>query len=350
MKLTREELINRLSSYNADELFYRQYYDARKHRWKLEEFLSQQDTGEILKRQLFIPEIAGPLIPEQMADQDYFQIDSRTSVYISKHNRFTPAFTHRHIFYEIIYVLSGTCTQEFENETLTLSAGDFCLLAPGTSHATGVFNDSVVLNILIRRSTFDDIFYNLLREPNLISTFFNQTLYREQYQEHLIFQPGDDREIQNFILDMFLEQLHQEQYGGAILNSMLMILFLKILRCCGDTAILPAARRKHDGAATEMLSYIEDNYQSLTLSELAAHFHYSVSYCSRRIKELTGYSFCTILRKIRLQRAASMLGSTNLSVAEISRRIGFENPEHFCRVFKKAYGITPGSHRIQFTP
>lgn len=343
--MTKDELRNWLFSYNDDELFYREYYIAKKQNHTFSDFLSRQDAKEIITRRLFIPEIAGPVIPEEMADQDYFTTDSRTSVYLSKHNRYTPAFTHRHIFYEMIYVLSGQCTQEFSNDSITLKAGDICLIAPGTSHSTGVFSDSVIINTLMRRSTFDDIFYNLLRESNLISTFFNQTLYKEKYQDYLIFRCGEDEDICSSILDMFLEQVNKETYYSSILNSMLMILFSKILRRYEKTAILPAAHRKYGREAMELLSYIEDHYQDLTLGELAEHFHFSVSYCSRHIRELTGSSYSAILRKIRLQRAKALLSGTNLSVADISRSVGFENPEHFCRVFKDACKMTPGKYR-----
>lgn len=343
--MTKDELLNWLFAYNEDELFYREYYDAKKQRWKLAEFLSRQDSGEVLKRRLFIPEIAGPLIPEEMADQDYFETDSNISVYLGKHNRYTPAFNHRHIFYEMVYVLSGSCTQEFQNDTLNLKEGDICLLAPNASHSTGVFNDSVVINTLIRRSTFDDIFYNLLREPNLISTFFNQTLYRGKYHDYLIFRCGQDEDIRNAVLDMFLEQLNKEPYYESILNSMLMLLFSKILRRYEKTAVLPATHKKYGSETMELLSYIEDHYQDLTLGGLAEHFHLSISYCSRHIRELTGSSYSAILRKIRLQRAQALLSGTNLSIADVSRSVGFENPEHFCRVFKQAFGMTPGKYR-----
>ena len=109
-------------------------------------------------------------------------------------------FYHEHDFFEIIYVLSGTCTNSFRDSTEKLTAGDLCLLAPNVRHGIlAVEDDSIILNILIRRSTFMDIFYNTVRDKTQISGFFVGNLYSREKIRYLLFHTKDDIVIRNYI-------------------------------------------------------------------------------------------------------------------------------------------------------
>ena len=124
-----------------------------------------------------------------------------------------------------------------------------------------------------------------------------------------------------------------------------MILFAKILQSYEDHIQLPSVMRRATEESIRILSYIEDNYQSVTLKQTAAQFHFSQPYCSKIIKEYTGKSFTQIVQEIRFQKAAILLKNTNISIAEISSRVGFENVEHFNRMFRKLYEMPPGKYR-----
>lgn len=51
------------------------------------------------------------------------------------------------------------------------------------------------------------------------------------------------------------------------------------------------------------------------------------------------------LRRIRVARAAELLGSTRLALAEVGLQAGFADQAHFCKVFKRALGVSPGQFR-----
>ena len=67
-------------------------------------------------------------------------------------------------------------------------------------------DDSIILNILIRRSTFMDIFYNTVRDKTQISSFFVGNLYFREKIRYLLFHTKNDTVIRNYILDMYREQ------------------------------------------------------------------------------------------------------------------------------------------------
>ncbi|HJC83674.1 MAG TPA: helix-turn-helix domain-containing protein [Candidatus Anaerostipes avicola] len=73
--------------------------------------------------------------------------------------------------------------------------------------------------------------------------------------------------------------------------------------------------------------------------------NYSAPCCSRFIKEYTRHLFTKILLDIKFRKSLSLLESTNISIADISGMVGFENMEHFNRLFKKRCHMTPGTYR-----
>lgn len=96
-----------------------------------------------------------------------------------------------------------------------------------------------------------------------------------------------------------------------------------------------------DGRMVSILNYIQENYACVTLDELSDEFHLSSQYISKYIKEKSGKTFGETVRTIRLKKAKAMLKSENMTVETISEFVGYENVEHFIRLFKKEYGKTP---------
>ena len=144
---------------------------------------------------------------------------------------------------------------------------------------------------------------------------------------------------------MFIENMEKKKYYENILNSGLMILLSKLFQNYEDTIQLPVETQKSSAAFSDIMAYIDENYQTVSLSDIADKFHFSTAYCSRLIKKHTGKSFTQLQQAIRFRKACFFLENTNKSIAEISELIGFNNVEHFNRLFKKIYASTPGQYR-----
>lgn len=96
-----------------------------------------------------------------------------------------------------------------------------------------------------------------------------------------------------------------------------------------------------------VLNYIQSNLNTVTLTDVAEHFGFSVSYCSRLIKSSTGLGFNEWKNSLRMRRAERMLLNTNKTVAAISEEPGYMNPETFIRCFMKFTQMTPAQYRKQ---
>lgn len=100
-----------------------------------------------------------------------------------------------------------------------------------------------------------------------------------------------------------------------------------------------------------MLSFIHQNYtNNMTLKEIADVAHLSVSECTRSFKKsihITPYGY---LVKYRIKKSCELLESTDYTITEIARRVGFNHVNHFIQSFKNHRGITPKVYRKHQEP
>ena len=100
-----------------------------------------------------------------------------------------------------------------------------------------------------------------------------------------------------------------------------------------------------DSRLLQITNYIYANYKTVTLDELSEEFFLSKPYLSKYIKEKSGETFGDILKKVRMKKARAMLKSSNATVESIAESVGYQNVEHFNRIFKKMYQLTPVQFR-----
>ncbi|MCM1387028.1 MAG: AraC family transcriptional regulator, partial [Bacillus sp. (in: Bacteria)] len=339
-----ETLKSEIYKLNEEEIFYRKYYYARQQEYSLKRFLAELDMQKVYEKHLLIPEIENT-IPLRYEDSFYFDPEKRASIITMRHNRYSPAIVHEHTFFELIYVYDGSCEQTISNNKQILSMGDICIVPPGIKHSIGVFDDSIVFNCLIRKSTLHNIFFNFLNNPNILSAFFLNNIYSENGNDYIIFHTGSDHEIQRGFLYMYWESLNYNLYWDQMISYTLMITFGLLIRNYEKSIELPTFTQKADVQRFALLQYIQDNFASVTLNQIAAKFHYTPEYTSRLIKSTTGKSFTQILQQVRLENAQVLLQDTNLSVANIANQIGYETTEHCIRTFKKHMHMTPTQYR-----
>lgn len=114
-----------------------------------------------------------------------------------------------------------------------------------------------------------------------------------------------------------------------------------------DTAPLDAG---HTECARKAAEYLDTNYaQDISVDEIAGALGVSRSFLSRCFKEVHGMTILEYLLGVRMKKALSLLGETDLSVNEIAARIGFNNANYFFRKFKEEFGLTPTQYRTEKT-
>lgn len=96
----------------------------------------------------------------------------------------------------------------------------------------------------------------------------------------------------------------------------------------------------------KIMKYINANYEKdLSLKLLSDTFHLNASYISTLIKNETNMTYSQYVTNLRIEKAKSLLQTTNMSLAEISELVGFNDYFYFIKKFKKETGVTPGHYR-----
>ena len=345
---TNEELLNSLLPLTEEEQVYKRFYELRNDPQRRKAYADEMEDY-VRTHRLLIFDYPFVTHPELLREEDLYEhlsITKGSNVNVVRHLRYTPVFQHSHTFFTVLYVLLGHCGHTVGGAELPMEQGDLFFLPPYVKQTIEVFDSSLVLNLHIRRDTFDDVFFNALRYNNILSDFFMSCLYSREPVSGILFHTGDDKDVENLILEMYREVQLDDRYSWRLLNYMVPLLFAKILRGYSDKAVFTGAEaRLSTDNKLRILSYINDNYRTVTLEDVASHFNYSVPHCSKLIREETGIGFMAFVRRIKMNHASALLLNTRTSVADIANLVGYENPESFIRVFQKVYQMSPTAYR-----
>lgn len=92
--------------------------------------------------------------------------------------------------------------------------------------------------------------------------------------------------------------------------------------------------------------YIHNHYQEqITLEEVSEYVGLTPAYFSVMFKKETEIGFAKYLINERIEGAKDLLRETNLSVADICRKVGYNDAKHFTRLFEKNVGVKPAVYR-----
>lgn len=273
------------------------------------------------------------------------QHQKRVDVYVENvfYHTIGDLHTHENAF-EVLFVYHGVCHFSFENQQRELHTGDFCIIAPGSRHDISVDGpDDFVIQQYIFSEHFRSSFVKLLEDESILSHFFKMILTNQERGNYLLFSTPGASSILQIARNLYLEQFKYDEYSPSCTFFWMQLLFSNILREGIHSYQLSADFMNAD--FTPVLDYLQKNYKTATLSDIAAEFHYSVAYLSTCIKKMTGSSYSTIVRDLKMKEAAEYLLYTNRSIDEISVLVGYHSADHFSRVFRSYYGKAPSDYR-----
>lgn len=282
-------------------------------------------------------------------------IPRNSDIVLSRHLRYFPITFHTHEFIEISYVYSGSCTQIFSyqngtTEKVPMSKGTVCIIPPGIFHSPAVTSDAIVINILIRIKTLRDHLTSFVSEDHLLSDFFIYVLYDMVAPHYLLFRTETDLRIHSLIEAMFLENFRHAEYCQKAISLMLGLFFTYLQRDYSNKIEFSQYLPYSIIYIPRIYEFIEKNYQTVCVQDIAAHLGVSPSYLSRLVKKYTNTTLSSLIQRVRIKNACDYLANTSLSVQQICELTGYESPTFFIRVFKKHIGCTPLQYRKRLSP
>jgi two-component system, response regulator YesN len=119
----------------------------------------------------------------------------------------------------------------------------------------------------------------------------------------------------------------------------------------GERSVISAEASQSPGQIAEIVQeYIRRNYADpVDFSEIANRYGFSGSYLARIFHIRLGVSPQRYLIDYRILIAKQLLADTELLVREVGARVGYDDPFHFCKVFKQCAGMSPSEFRRKHT-
>lgn len=99
-----------------------------------------------------------------------------------------------------------------------------------------------------------------------------------------------------------------------------------------------------DNTIAWILKYVRENYNSVTITELASKLHYNPDYLSSYIYKKMDKTFSQLLCERRMVCSKTLIHDTNLSLKNIALQIGYKNYTSFYRAFVSYYKQSPNEY------
>ncbi|MGI8331247.1 helix-turn-helix domain-containing protein [Actinomadura scrupuli] len=94
--------------------------------------------------------------------------------------------------------------------------------------------------------------------------------------------------------------------------------------------------------------YLHDHVGTrVGVAELAALARLSPSHFAALFRKATGVGVLKYQTRLRMSRARELLDTTDLPIATIARRLGYQDPFYFSRQFHAAHGVPASTYRAQ---
>lgn len=176
---------------------------------------------------------------------------------------------------------------------------------------------------------------------NAIKQYFNISYELSVYEEHSLSKGSSSKAVSYVGISHF----GKTYWGVGIDPDIIKSSILALVVAVNQIEAVISDNQCKDERLNEIMNYIHTNYLTVTLDELSEEFHLTKPYLSKYIKDKSGSTFGDIVKNVRMKKARALLKSGSMTVEAIAENVGYQNVEHFNRLFKKKYGMTPVQFR-----
>lgn len=178
---------------------------------------------------------------------------------------------------------------------------------------------------------------------NAIKMYFGISYELTVYEEHAISRGSSSRAAAY----VGITCKGKEYWGVGIDEDIIKSSVAALVSAGNKLAENENLREGREERIMDIIKYINGHYSEVTLENLAENFNLSRPYISKYIKSKTGMNFQDVVREARMRKARTLLKESGQTVESIAADVGYESVEHFNRLFKKSYGVTPVQFRMQ---
>lgn len=250
-------------------------------------------------------------------------------------------FCRESAFMTILIFCGKALIQIGEDETLVWP-GDVFLIREGCSFALFPENETDIFIADYQSGIMDNLFLSQISDCPLIYDFLRLLGDKDEF---LYFDCHEYHEMFHYARILLMELSTNDAHTDKMVRCATVQFLTAMHRIHRKYLVVSRSSMMKSYLVGDMIRYIANHYQTITLSAAAEHFHYHPAYFSTLFQKLAKCSFSRKLLEIRLERSRYLLLSTDLPVEEICLNLGFREKSYFYRQFKKEYGMTPGAFR-----
>lgn len=230
-------------------------------------------------------------------------------------------------YYFIKCIIKGKGALEINSRCCDLRPGIITGFSPGTPHHYTAEPQDPMEHIFI---TF-------------VGTEAKNLLKTSLLADTGIIEPANPSETLEIIEKIFNIGLEKKQYSQQICCNYLRILLLQQGQ---NPSHLEKNYSQSMATYLQCKKYIDDNFSIISSpQEVADHCGINPRYMSTLFKRYCHNPPHEYVTRLKLNKAANLLLTSMLSVKEIAYRVGFDDPYHFSRNFRKFHGLSPKHYR-----
>lgn len=251
---------------------------------------------------------------------------------------------HWHDEMELVVIKKGQGYVSVDFDKHLVHSGDIIMICPGCLHA------------IEQDASYKMEYENIIFKPELLSSGAND-LCMLQYMKPLLdgtlpvehfLTPAHEvfESLSNCIRQIDLVCADQTTGWQLAVKSALFYFFFLLISERQKKTVSISHNPKSLEKMKTVLKYVEEHYtEKLTIDDMAKLTFYSKSHFMKFFKVHMGTGFTDYLNDYRLTMAARLLKSSDESILMIAEESGFDNLSYFNRIFKRKYGVSPGSYR-----
>ncbi len=255
--------------------------------------------------------------------------------------------SHTHNYLELAYVLKGSAIHNWNNKDTLIREGDYFIIDYDSLHSYKALTDGFeLINCLFMPEFVDPALKNCRSLQTVTSSYqirFKNAFFTANPSANTFC--DDDGKIKALLLNMLKEFSEQAPGYQQIIHSKIIEILVMTMR-----KIYLDHRSEQDGGDMDsIIKYINANYMNdITLKGICRTFNYSFSYMSMKFKKTLGITYKEYLQKTRVEQSMRLLASTDTSVDEIARMVGYQDIKAFYTVFKRFANTTPAKFRKNY--
>ena len=231
--------------------------------------------------------------------------------------------------YQLLYIVSGKGHFYFHGEDRVVYAGRMVLIQPRQEQRYEYFGEDKP-EVYWVHFTGSDV-KNILRSYNIP-------------MDDPIFYSGASSTYSYLFKEMIHELQNCKTGYEDLLTMYLRQIFLLVQRTRQEER--PTVSTYIQEEMEFARRYFNEHYnEPISIQEYAESRNMSVCYFQRNFKQIVKHPPMQYLLTIRVNNAASLLETTDYSMAEIAAIVGYEDPLYFSRLFRKIKGVSPRDYR-----